>query len=89
MSPGRPLRVDMVTGMDPPRLCVRPMCAATAVASLHYRYAERTVWLEDPGPGPMVPGAWPLCATHADRLTVPDGWTLVDDRRWEPLGATG
>ena len=49
-----------------------------ARASLHYAYDRRTVWLEDLGPGPIVPGAWPLCAAHAERLSVPGGWTLVD-----------
>lgn len=75
--------------VDPRKLCVRPTCGAPAEASLHYDYAQRTAWLDDLGPGPLVPGAWALCGAHADGLRVPDGWTLLDNRRLEPLGATG
>ena len=79
----------MVGPVDPWKLCVRPTCATPAVASLRYDYAQRTAWLEDPGPGALIIGAWPLCAVHADGLRVPSGWTLIDNRRLEPLGATG
>jgi hypothetical protein len=59
-----------------PRRCSRAACSAAAVATLTYAYAESTAVL-----GPLAPYAEPhtydLCATHANRLTVPRGWAVV------------
>ncbi len=44
-----------------------------------YEYASRTVWVDSPGEE-ADPSAWGLCATHADRLTVPVGWARNDRR---------
>jgi hypothetical protein len=47
---------------------------------MSYDYGERLVRLDDlvesvePGTG------YALCAAHADRLSPPMGWTLVDHR---------
>jgi hypothetical protein len=58
--------------------CIK--CAAPAGTILSYDYVSREVWLED-GSEPAEPGyGFPLCETHADRLTPPVGWTLEDRR---------
>jgi Protein of unknown function (DUF3499) len=59
-----------------PRRCSRAACSSAAVATLTYAYVESTAVL-----GPLSPFAEPhsydLCASHADRLTVPRGWAVV------------
>ncbi|MEO7837549.1 MAG: DUF3499 family protein [Acidimicrobiales bacterium] len=61
------------------RHCARPGCAAPAQATMTYEYATRTVWVDSPGDD-ADKSAWGLCATHADRLTVPVGWACNDRR---------
>jgi hypothetical protein len=65
--------------MQRPRLCARPGCGDSATASLSFQYATSTVWLDD-----LVPAKEPhtidLCDRHADRLSVPKGWTGHDRR---------
>lgn len=61
-----------------PRLCARPGCGAEAMATLSFRYATRTVWLDDLGPA--EPSTIDLCGRHADRLSAPRGWTGHDRR---------
>jgi hypothetical protein len=65
------------------RHCDRPACNQLAVATLSFAYAGRTVWLDhlavDDDP-PMHD----LCVMHADRLTVPLGWSLQDRRTAVP-----
>lgn len=56
--------------------CVR--CSTPASTVMLYSYSDRLVWLDDPDPS-AVPG-YAMCAIHADRLTPPLGWTLVDRR---------
>ncbi len=61
------------------RLCARPGCHSVAAATLSYDYRNSTAWLAvlaDEG-HPMV---YDLCAEHADRLRLPQGWHLVDER---------
>ncbi|HEY2301574.1 MAG TPA: DUF3499 family protein [Acidimicrobiales bacterium] len=63
-------------------LCARPGCAVVAGAWLTYDYAGQQVWLDDmstTGDG----NRWALCASHAERLRVPQGW-VVQDRRIGP-----
>jgi hypothetical protein len=62
------------------RSCARPGCDRPAVATLSYAYADGVVWLEDLAveAHPMVHD---LCAAHADRVRVPRGWELRDQRR--------
>ena len=56
--------------------CVR--CSTPASLRMAYNYPERQMWVEDldgtPGTG------YPLCASHAERLSPPLGWTFVDRR---------
>ena len=58
------------------RQCTRAACSQPAVATLTYVYADSTAVL-----GPLATNAEPhsydLCATHANRLTVPRGWEVV------------
>lgn len=65
--------------MQRSRLCARPGCGAPAAATFSYRYATRTVWLDDLSPAPG-PAGHDLCAAHADALRVPRGWTCEDRR---------
>jgi hypothetical protein len=62
-----------------PRACARPACGQPAAATFVYDYAARTTWL-DALAGDRHPMAYDLCAAHADALTVPQGWRLVDRR---------
>jgi hypothetical protein len=59
-----------------PRRCSRAACSAAAVATLTYAYAESTAVLGPLAPYPE-PHTYDLCATHANRLTVPRGWAVV------------
>jgi hypothetical protein len=48
---------------------------------MSFNYDDRTVWLRDLT-GPVSPGAEDaMCETHAERLTPPVGWTLIDRRQ--------
>nr|WP_228073284.1 DUF3499 domain-containing protein [Corynebacterium sp. ED61] len=57
------------------RQCSRPGCRKPAVATLEYNYAEQIAII-----GPLQvqgnPHRWDLCADHAGRTTVPQGWEL-------------
>jgi len=58
--------------------CVR--CGAPAGIVMAFAYEARLVWLEDLE-GAVVPRAgYAFCSGHADRLTAPVGWTLLDRR---------
>lgn len=58
------------------RQCSKTGCQGAAVATLTYVYADQTAVL-----GPLAtfaePHTYDLCATHAERLTVPRGWEVV------------
>ena len=69
------------------RGCSRPSCADVAAATFVYDYGARTTWL-GPLAGERHPMAYDLCRTHADHLTVPLGWRLVDRRPAPPLEGT-
>ena len=66
------------------RQCARPGCSQPATATLTYDYAGQTAWLERLAAEPH-PMTHDLCATHADRLSVPQGWRLEDRRIVAPL----
>jgi len=57
------------------RACSRVSCRASATMTLTYIYAESKAVL-----GPIAafsePHAYDLCARHAARLTVPNGWSV-------------
>ena len=57
--------------------CCKPGCGAPTAARLTYDHGAATAWVDDPGGD----GGWSLCAAHADRLRLPTGWTMVDQRR--------
>lgn len=61
------------------RACARPGCGEAARATFVYDYQERTTWLDELA-GERHPMAYDLCDAHADALTVPRGWRLVDRR---------
>ncbi|MGH9076817.1 MAG: DUF3499 family protein [Acidimicrobiales bacterium] len=70
--------------MDRQSVCARPGCQAPAAAWLTYAYQSRQVWLDDPGSGEG--DRWPMCATHAGRLKVPQGWSQMDRRTGRATG---
>jgi hypothetical protein len=64
---------------DELRTCRRTGCNDQAAASLSFRYETRQVWMT----GPVADGTgtrYELCAYHADTLTVPNGWHVVEER---------
>lgn len=58
------------------RQCTRSGCKGRAVATLTYVYADSTAVL-----GPLAlqatPGCYDLCATHASKMTAPQGWEVI------------
>lgn len=58
--------------------CVR--CADPAENVMSFAYMDATVWLDDLTGDPAARGAYAMCGRHADSLTPPVGWTLVDRR---------
>jgi hypothetical protein len=72
--------------VDRTSVCARPGCQGPAAAWLTYAYGTRQVWLDDPGhrPGQVDGDRWALCAGHAARLKVPQGWSQVDRRTGQP-----
>ena len=67
------------------RVCARPYCSTAASATMSYSYDSGSVWLDDltVDGHPMVHD---LCSLHADSVSVPKGWRLVD-RRSDSLAA--
>ena len=67
--------------------CVR--CSSNSTSCLTYAYERREAWLVD-SEGSILPGTrYPLCTTHADRVTPPLGWILHDRRSQPTLFAPG
>ncbi len=62
------------------RSCARPGCGSGASATFEYNYADQIVFL-DVLADESHPAIYDVCTRHADSLTVPRGWTLVDRRR--------
>jgi len=62
------------------RSCARPGCGDPATATFGYDYSERTVFL-DPLADEAHPACYDVCRRHADNLSVPKGWQLIDQRR--------
>lgn len=58
--------------------CSRPACQRQSVATLTYDYAARVATVDDLAPA--HPMQYDLCADHTSRLSVPNGWQLVDRR---------
>ena len=61
------------------RRCTRSSCSAHATKTLTYIYADSTAVL-----GPLStyaePHAYDLCADHSMKLTVPQGWTVIQHK---------
>ena len=66
------------------RQCARPGCSQPAVATLTYDYGNQAAWLDRLAPEPH-PMTHDLCETHAERLSVPQGWWLEDRRTVSPI----
>ena len=63
--------------------CSRPGCQKAPAATLTYDYAARVATVEQlVAPHPMQ---YDLCHQHTERLSVPMGWTLVDQRVVAPV----
>jgi Protein of unknown function (DUF3499) len=58
--------------------CSRLGCDKPAVAVFAFDARECLVWLDPLGPGGR--GAGVLCDAHADRMSPPRGWNLLDRR---------
>lgn len=58
------------------RTCSRPQCSRPAKYTLTFDYADKMAAI-----GPLAfqaePHSYDLCEVHAQRTTVPRGWTLV------------
>ena len=61
------------------RACRRNTCDEPARVSLVFDYGRAQAWLLDLVAEPH-PLRWDLCPLHAEALSVPRGWELVDDR---------
>lgn len=70
--------LGVATVRSVPASCSRPACPGSPVATLTYDYAARVATLG--GLAPTHPMQYDLCAAHADRLSVPNGWRLLDRR---------
>jgi hypothetical protein len=66
-------------------MCSRVACSRDAVATLTYDYGDQMAVL-----GPLAvtnePNGYDLCAIHAERLSVPQGWQIL---RYSVLGERG
>ncbi len=64
------------------RRCTRTGCRELAIKTLTYIYLDSTAVL-----GPLSthaePHSFDLCASHSDRLTVPQGWTVIAHKTQE------
>jgi Protein of unknown function (DUF3499) len=78
--------------MTTKRPCSRVTCHEPAVATLTYVYADSMAVL-----GPLSlkaePHSYDLCAGHADRMSAPQGWSVLritgPDERPEPEPSRG
>lgn len=63
-------------GIARERSCSKVGCTVDAVGTLTYVYDDATAVL-----GPLAyrpePHSYDLCARHAERLSVPQGWTVL------------
>ena len=58
--------------------CSRPACQRSPAATLTYDYGSRVATVDHLAPA--HPMQYDLCAEHTERLSVPNGWSLVDRR---------
>ena len=62
------------------RECGKQGCREAAAATAALRYRDRVLWIGDLVPQ-RDPNLLDLCVDHADRLTPPLRWRLLDERR--------
>ncbi len=67
-------------GRSRDRTCSRAECDARSAYTLVFDYSRAEAWLCDLW-GEPGQGAYDLCVTHAERFSVPRGWTYLDRRR--------
>jgi hypothetical protein len=58
------------------RPCSRQTCREPAIATLTYVYADSMAVL-GPLSGSPEPHSYDLCEHHADRLSAPQGWSVL------------
>lgn len=61
---------------SPKRPCSRQTCQQPAVATLTYVYADSMAVL-GPLSAKSEPHSYDLCEHHADRLSAPQGWSVL------------
>ena len=62
--------------MTTKRLCSRQTCQRPAVATLTYVYADSMAVL-GPLSAASEPHSYDLCEHHAERLSAPQGWSVL------------
>ena len=62
--------------MSSERPCSRQTCRRPAVATLTYVYADSMAVL-GPLAGKAEPHSYDLCEQHAERLSAPQGWSVL------------
>jgi hypothetical protein len=68
------------------RTCAKLRCRSRASATAALRYGDREVLIDDLSPD-TDPNLVDLCFDHAERLTPPIGWSIVDLRVRAVVGA--
>jgi hypothetical protein len=68
------------------RVCAKLRCRSRATVTLALRYGDREVLVGELSPD-TDPSLVDLCLGHADRLTPPIGWSIVDLRVNAAVGA--
>ena len=61
------------------RRCTRSGCLSSAVMTLTYIYADSSAVLA-PLSTYVEPHAYDLCEQHSEKLTVPKGWSVIQDK---------
>lgn len=61
------------------RICAKLRCRSKASVTVALRYGDREVLVDELSPD-TDPTLVDLCREHADRLTPPIGWRIVDVR---------
>jgi len=71
---------DRTNGHEPELLTITEAAELlrAPAATLRYDYASRVATVDHLAPS--HPMQYDLCAEHTERLSVPNGWTLVDRR---------
>jgi len=65
------------------RTCAKPRCGSLASVTVALRYGDREVVIGDLSPDPD-PNLVDLCGEHAERLTPPIGWRIVQQEVRQP-----